>query len=149
MKKKILAVALAGALAVGGGVLLTGCGEDQSKLHDAYRSANTTMLNYKGACSYSSQEDGKLDHQRTFNHLTGEFAYINYEDDGSIEYYSATKYFDETLAYINGHSDRIVDIAYAQDLAKDEIADKLRAIDINTITPIEAMTKLYELKKLL
>ncbi len=35
------------------------------------------------------------------------------------------------------------------DLAKNEIADKLRAIDINTITPIEAMTKLYELKKLL
>ena len=35
------------------------------------------------------------------------------------------------------------------DLAKDEVADKLRAIDINTITPIEAMTKLYELKKLL
>ncbi len=35
------------------------------------------------------------------------------------------------------------------DLAKNEIADALRAIDINTITPIEAMTKLYELKKLL
>ena len=35
------------------------------------------------------------------------------------------------------------------DLAKDEIIEKLRTIDINTITPIEAMTKLYELKKLL
>lgn len=30
-----------------------------------------------------------------------------------------------------------------------EVADKIRALDINTITPIEAITTLYELKKLL
>ena len=35
-------------------------------------------------------------------------------------------------------------------LSKDsEVADKLRSIDINTITPIEAMNTLYELKKML
>ncbi len=34
-------------------------------------------------------------------------------------------------------------------IAQQEIIDKLRAIDINTLTPIEALTKLYELKNLL
>ena len=32
-------------------------------------------------------------------------------------------------------------------LGSDRIAEKLRAIDLNVITPIEAMTKLYELKQ--
>jgi len=35
------------------------------------------------------------------------------------------------------------------DLSKNEIAEKLRALDINTLTPIEALTKLYELKNML
>lgn len=35
------------------------------------------------------------------------------------------------------------------DLSKEQVIDKLKALDINTLTPIEALTKLYELKKLL
>ena len=31
----------------------------------------------------------------------------------------------------------------------DEVADKLRSVDINTMTPIEAMNLLFELKKML
>ena len=30
-----------------------------------------------------------------------------------------------------------------------EVADKIRALDINTMTPIEAISALYEYKKLL
>ena len=36
-----------------------------------------------------------------------------------------------------------------QSSKNDEVADKLRAVDINTITPIEAMNLLFELKKIL
>jgi len=35
------------------------------------------------------------------------------------------------------------------DLGKFEVADKLQKLDLNTLTPIEALTKLYELKNLL
>jgi DNA mismatch repair protein MutS len=35
------------------------------------------------------------------------------------------------------------------DLGANEISERLRAVDINTISPIEAMNLLYELKKLL
>ena len=31
----------------------------------------------------------------------------------------------------------------------DDVADKLRAVDINTMTPIEAMNLLFELKMML
>ena len=36
-----------------------------------------------------------------------------------------------------------------EDLSKDNIAEELKKLDINTLTPIEAMTKLYELKNML
>ena len=36
-----------------------------------------------------------------------------------------------------------------EDLGKFEVADKLKNLDLNTLTPIEALTKLYELKNLL
>lgn len=35
------------------------------------------------------------------------------------------------------------------DLSKEQVVEKLKALDINTLTPIEALTKLYELKNLL
>ena len=31
----------------------------------------------------------------------------------------------------------------------DDVADKLKSVDINTMTPIEAMNLLFELKKML
>ncbi len=36
-----------------------------------------------------------------------------------------------------------------EDLGTFEVAEKLKALDLNTLTPIEALTKLYELKNLL
>lgn len=35
------------------------------------------------------------------------------------------------------------------DLGKDEVIEKIKALDLNTLTPIEALTKLYELKNML
>ena len=35
------------------------------------------------------------------------------------------------------------------DIINDEIAEKLRKTDINTLTPIEALNLIYELKKML
>ncbi len=35
------------------------------------------------------------------------------------------------------------------DIGKEQVAEKLKILDINTLTPIEALTKLYELKNLL
>ncbi len=36
-----------------------------------------------------------------------------------------------------------------EDLSKDQVIDALKMTDINTLTPIEALTKLYELKRML
>jgi len=35
-----------------------------------------------------------------------------------------------------------------EDIAEESIKDKLRSIDLNTITPLEALSLLFELKKL-
>ena len=57
---------------------------------------------------------------------------------------------DRPIAKANSKDD------YEQDLfsgftssVNDEVCDKLRAVDINTTTPIEAMNLLFELKKML
>ena len=34
-----------------------------------------------------------------------------------------------------------------EDMAKEEIVEKLKSTDINTLTPIEAMNLVFELKK--
>ena len=34
-------------------------------------------------------------------------------------------------------------------LESDRVIDEIKRIDVNTLTPIEALTKLYELKKML
>jgi DNA mismatch repair protein MutS len=47
-------------------------------------------------------------------------------------------------------SDSVPDLLSGIALSKDnEVADKIRKTDINTMTPIEAMNLLFELKKLL
>jgi DNA mismatch repair protein MutS len=46
----------------------------------------------------------------------------------------------------NDEPDLFTSIAMSRD---PEVADRLRSIDINTITPIEAMNTLFELKKML
>lgn len=117
MKKKILATALAGTLALSGGMLLAGCGGiNQSKAHEVFRSANTAMLAYEGSRTYVNKEDGRLDDETTFNHLTGEYADISYNDEGDVSHYYATKYFDDSLAYLSsdGYSEQIVDIPYVE-----------------------------------
>ena len=45
--------------------------------------------------------------------------------------------------------DYFKDFTSAKELAKEcrEIAEKLKAVDVNTLTPIEALQMLYELKK--
>ena len=34
-------------------------------------------------------------------------------------------------------------------MSENEVAEKLRAVDINTLTPLEAINLIYELKKML
>ncbi len=45
-------------------------------------------------------------------------------------------------------SDEVVSMSFG-DIINDEIAEKLRKTDINTLTPIEALNLIYELKKML
>ena len=125
MKKKILAVALAGTLAIGGGALFAGCskGEDQSKLHDTFCATNASVLAYDGSCTQIKKEDGVLEREETFNHLTGEYARINYDETGMMESYTAIKDFDGELAYYDGYNDKVIDLAYAQNVVKEGLLD--------------------------
>ena len=125
MKKKILAGVLAGMFAVGGGILLVGCGEeDQSKLHDIFCMANSYMSEYNESITYLHKNNENLRAEASYNKLTNEFSYISYTDKGIVDWYKATKLFDNEIAYYSDDEDKVVDVPYVLALMEDEIIDE-------------------------
>ena len=59
------------------------------------------------------------------------------------------KYFDGQKKHMTALEEDELDIIFETFTKENEVADRLRDIDINTLTPIEAMNLLFELKKTL
>ena len=77
------------------------------------------------------------------------FVACNDEEIGKLE--ETTTAIDAELTELKSLVDQIKTTADAAATAQKltEVADKLRNVDINTLTPIEAMNLLFELKKIL
>lgn len=125
MKKKFLSIALAGTIAFGGGFLLAGCGgEDQNKLHNVFLSANSSMALYGGEITYVCTEDGKLSEEGTYDPAVKKFAYISYDEQGSISEYDATKrLYSGDLAYYSEEGQKFIDLPYLAMLLEEKILE--------------------------
>ena len=112
-----------------------------------------------GESAWGGQFDGGTDPHLV--HVSGALAYANSGStatDGSQFYVvTGTKYTDEQLKELEEKGVvtvvRTVETQPEESMqmsfgaaASNEITEKLKALDVNTLTPIEALQKLYELK---
>ncbi|MBO5395131.1 MAG: hypothetical protein J6A28_04465 [Clostridia bacterium] len=128
MKKGVICFALAGALALGGGLLFAGCGgPSQEKMHQLYMDANYAMSGYHGSISVIEKEGGKESFLATYNHVTGEYARIWLKPSGEGRYYTVAKlYQDGDLGLFDSDQDaQIVDRYYTEKLFREEILDNI------------------------
>ena len=134
--KKILAGLLSVGLMIGGGLTLAGCfGEnntnDTNSIHQIYCGANYKTINYQGSVSYQEKRDDKITKLATYNHQTGEYANYTLADNGTIQWYEATKLFDDEIGFYDGfHQDQLVDKAFVAKKAKKNILE-IATVDID------------------
>ena len=132
-KKKIASIAAAGLLVLSGGLLLAGCGgPSQETMHQMFQQANVAMkkcadsITIVDTYKYRNGDEKPIEtieSQLTYNAETHEYAYIEYNDDGSIEDYSAVKkYQDGTLGYHSQDGNEITDEFYAARQVSREIS---------------------------